>query len=1224
LSGCDLFENIFFKACYNDNNKYDLQMTDTLSLDINSIPLNGRHLIEASAGTGKTYTIAALYTRLIVEQDLDVSKILVMTFTNAATEELRARLRKALVDALQAISSDELPAEPFLKQLRDQITITPEQTAKAIKKLRLAVCSFDQASVYTIHGFCQRLLNDAALETGVAFDNEIVRDDNELRQQIVDDFWRKHFYNATNHQLDQLASAKLTPETLANSISKWVSKPYLKVLPLQQDAACETIETDLQSTLDKARTIWSEFAQDIKILLAEHKGLDRRSYSKKNLPNWISQIEAMLETGEIDLVLKATERFTSNGLVEKTKPDYDPLRHEFFDVWEQVVSLTRQHQICNQQTINQLRLQLLQHLKISLKQIKHDQGILSYDDLLLRLHEALTSETGSKLARQISKRFPVALIDEFQDTDPIQYEIFNSIYHPSNQLAQALFLVGDPKQAIYSFRGADIYTYLRARETAQKPWWTLTQNWRSSQRMVAAINTLFQHNQRPFWLDTINYQTVEAAQGEALNAHFPDVLPALRCWVVDNHDQSDKLLTKAVAEPLIVDAVADEIAGLLNRGVAGQFNIDTIAVCGGDIAVLVRTNRQGECMRQSLTVRGIASVLLTHESVFNTFEAQDLTQIISAILQPTRHGLIRAALATRILGLNAQQIASFENDDVFDQQKWDQWLDAFRDWHQLWLEHGFMRMFKAIIDAGDCYRRWLVLPDGERRMTNLLHLGELLNQHNGNNALGLQGLFNWFNRQRDNEDDEAVLRLESDENLVKIVTIHTSKGLEYNLVFCPFLWDGKLSSTESDNGEPFVYHDSEQNHVACLDMGSDQREYGKLLAVNEALAEELRLLYVALTRAKYHCSIVTGHIKGIEKSALGWLLYGNHQLTSLADASDAIKKLCAADKLEILDGIINKTNGAMQRFSLPQSGFVSFKPATIQDKLGKPRQFSGTITSPQQVASFTLLTHGAHHEQPDYDQSLVSSEIPQAASEFPRGPQAGICLHKILEELDFTQPIADQQTIIKDALRTSHFAHQPEHLVQLVTPWLQQVLETPLQPDSQFCLRHLAKTDRIDELGFYYPIENLDIQSLKKLLIDYYPDSRIHSAINRLTTRQLQGWMRGFIDLVYRQDDCYYLADYKSNWLGVDQHAYHADNLIHAIANQHYYLQYLIYSVALHRFLQLRLADYNYQRHFGGVFYLFLRGMSPQAAPGTGIYFDQPAQELIERLSQMFSNSKAA
>ncbi len=1198
--------------------------TVTRSLDIINIPLSGRNLIEASAGTGKTYTIAALYTRLIVEQDLDVSKILVMTFTNAATEELRVRLRNALVDALELFENNEMSSDHFLKQLRDKVTANPEKTAKAIKKLRLAICSFDQASVYTIHGFCQRLLKDVALETGVAFDNEIVRDDNQLRQQIVDDYWRQRFYNATPRQLDQLASANLTPESLANSVSNWVSKPYLNVLPLQLDSACENIETDLQLTVDKVRAIWAESSKDIKTLLVEDKGLDRRSYSKKNLPNWLSQLETMLETGEVDLSLTATQRFTTNGLVEKTKPDHDPLQHEFFDVWEQLVLLTRQHQICNQQAINQIRLQLLKHLQINLKQIKHEQGIFNYDDLLLRVHEAVTSQTGLQLARQISKRFPVALIDEFQDTDPIQYEIFDTIYNQSNQLDQALFLVGDPKQAIYSFRGADIYTYLRARDTAQKPWWTLTQNWRSSQQMVTAINILFQHNQRPFWLDTINYEAVEAARGDALNTHLPDAFSALRCWVVENQNQPDKQLAKSKAEPMIVDAVCDEIAGLLNRAVTGQFTIDTHAVCGGDIAVLVRTNRQGELIRQSLTARGIASVLLTHDSVFNTFEAQDLAHIITAIIQPTNHGLIRAALVTRILGLNAQQIASFENEDVLAQQQWDRWLDNFRGWHQLWLEHGFMRMFRAVIDAGECHRRWLVLPDGERRITNLLHLSELLNQQNTNNALGLQGLLNWLNRQRDSKDEEAELRLESDENLVKIVTIHASKGLEYNLVFCPFLWDGKLSSMLTDDGKPFVYHDPQQNHTACLDMGSDQRDYGKLLTANEALAEELRLLYVALTRAKYHCTIITGQVKGIEQSALGWLLYGDTKLTTIAEATTTIKNLSTTDKLSILDDIVDKTNGAMQQHPLPQQALVSFKSIKKQDNFSKPRQFSGHIAAPQQLASFTLLTHGTNHQSTDDDQSIVSPIQPQSANEFPRGSQAGICLHQILEGLDFTQPIADQQTVIIDALRTSHFSNQQEHLAQLVTPWLQQVLETPLQPDSQFCLQHLATKDRIDELGFYYPIENLNLQSVKKLLIEYYPDSIIHSAINRLTSRNIHGWMRGFIDLVYRENDSYYLADYKSNWLGIDQQAYHSDNLLNTIANQHYYLQYLIYSVALHRFLELRLEDYDYQQHFGGVYYLFLRGMSPQATPGTGIYYHKPAQQLIETLSQLFSTNQAA
>jgi exodeoxyribonuclease V beta subunit len=996
----------------------------------------------------------------------------------------------------------------------------------------------------------------------------------------------------------------------------------LKVLPLQLDSACATLETDLQATWEKARAVWSKSSKQIKTLLAEHKGLDRKSYNKKNLPNWIIQLEIMFETGEVDLALTATQRFTASDLLERNKPPHDPLQHELFDTWELLVQLTRQQKNCNQQAINQIRLQLLEHLRISLKQIKREQGILTHDDSLLRLHESLTSATGLQLASQISKRFPVALMDEFQDTDPIQYEIFDSIYHQSNHSAQALFLVGDPKQAIYSFRGADIYTYLRARESVQKPWWTLTQNWRSSQRMVTAVNRLFQQHKRPFWLNTIHYQNVEAAQGDALNAHFPKELPALRCWVVDNHDQSEKLLTKTIAMPLIVDAVADEIAGMLNRGVTEQFKIDGVAVCGGDIAVLVRTNQQGELIRQALTVRGIASVLMTRESVFNTFEAQDLMLILAAILQPTNHGLIRAALTTRILGVDAQQLANFENEDG-DQQEWDQWLDCFRDWHQLLLEHGFMRMFMAIINTGDCYRRWLLLSDGERRLTNLLHVGELFNQQSGNHV-DLQGLLNWFYGQRDRDNEDAELRLESDENLVKIATIHTSKGLEYNLVFCPFLWDGKLPFQDSDKGESFVYHDPQHDHMACLDMGSDQREYGQSLATNEALAEEIRLLYVALTRAKYHCTIVTGHINGIEVSALGWLLYGNDELTTIAAATTAIKNLGSAEKLKMLDNIVNKTSGAMQRQSLPKPEFVCFKPATTQDKPGKPRLFSGTIASPQQIASFTLLTHGADHQQPNEEQSLVGSEILQAAREFPRGAQAGICVHKILEELDFTKPVADQHVIINDALRSNYFADQQQHLAQLVTPWLQQVLEAPLNPDSQFCLRQLPATDRIDELGFYYPIENLDMQNLKKLLLDYYSDASIHSAINRLTARHLHGWMRGFIDLVYRENDRYYLLDYKSNWLGVDQFAYHSNNLTNVIADRHYYLQYLIYSVALHRFLQLRVENYDYQLHFGGVYYLFLRGLSPQAAAGTGVYFHKPTQQLIETLTQMFSTSKAA
>ena len=1202
-------------------------MNAPIPLNLIRIPLSGRHLIEASAGTGKTYTIAALFTRLVLETNLDVSKILVMTFTKAATEELRARLRTALISALEALISDETPADPFLQDLINKINESKLSTDSAIKKIKLALCHFDQASIYTIHGFCQRLLGDVALETNLAFDNEVIRTDNDLILEIADDFWRKQFYNATSQQLDQLSSANLTPESLASSVSKWVSKPYLNILPLQLDSGCESIESGFQESLASARLSWQAEFEEIKTLLLEHEGLKRNSYKLETLPNKLEHLDSIVNDTWFGLLskedLKLARLFTASELAAKTKKNHTPPDHAFFVAWEKVVVLLEQRQICNQQAVNQIRLDFLHHLQTRLKQCKLDKGILSYDDLLLRLHAALHSNQGTQLAQQILDRFPVALIDEFQDTDPVQYEIFDSIYSQLDKPDQALFLVGDPKQAIYSFRGADIYTYLRARKTVQQPWWTLTDNWRSSQRMVTAINQLFDNHQRPFWLAAIHYQAVNAARGEALNQHCSGALTALRCWTLDNELESDKLVTKANAEPLVVDAVCDEIADLLNRGIAGTLTINNVAVCGADIAVLVRTNQQGETIRDALTGRGIASVLLTHNSVFQTIEAHDIGLILKAVLQPSNEKLIRAALVTAVLGLSAQQIVYFDEDGLEPQQAWDQWIERFRNWHQLWQEHGFMRMFRAIIDAGDCYRRWLGLTDGERRLTNLLQIGELLNHQSRQNTLGLQGLVNWFERQQDSDSEEAELRLESDENLVKIVTIHGSKGLEYNLVFCPFLWDGKSALSKSDNHQPFVYHDPQQNDLASLDMGSDKREYGRRLQANEGLAEELRLLYVALTRAKYHCTIITGHISGIEHSALGWLLYGNSQLTEIDTAAEAIKKLSATDKLEKLKRIASLSDGAIQCIRLPrQPTTVMLKPDDARRETKAPRRFSGSIASPNKITSFTLLTHGVDHHRSD-DDVYIKNTQEQASGYFPRGAQAGTCLHAMLEKLDFTRPLIEQQSIIEEVLVASRFGDQYAHLLPQVTQWLQDVLETPLNSNSQFCLQKITNVNRMNEVDFFYPVADLDFGLIKNLLRDYYTDPMFGLALSRLRSHHIQGWMRGIIDLVYCEQETYYLADYKSNWLGIGDDAYHPNNLTQTIADQHYYLQYLIYCVALHLFLGLHLKDYDYQRHFGGVYYLFIRGMSTRAAPGSGIYFDKPDQQLVENLSQLFSSRKA-
>ncbi|MCH9698051.1 MAG: exodeoxyribonuclease V subunit beta, partial [Gammaproteobacteria bacterium] len=989
------------------------------------------------------------------------------------------------------------------------------------------------------------------------------------------------------------------------------------------------LEQEFHQCLEQARSIWNEQSEVVKTLLLEDTALNQRSYKKDKLPQQLTQLEDVIQASELILISdderKNLKKFTQNTLNQKTKNNCQAPVHPLFECMDRLDELLEQIIADYIQAGNHIRFELFNHVQSELVTVKHDQGVLSFNDLLLCLHTVLVRQPDAGFARQLLKRFPVALVDEFQDTDPIQYEIFDAIYKPGNQDDQALYFVGDPKQAIYSFRGADIYTYLKARTTVQHPWWTLDSNWRSSKSLIAAINHIYSSNPRPFWLESIEYQDVVAAQGETLDSHLPDDYPALRCWSLHKDDAGAlcRPLDKNKARPVILDALCNEIAELLNQGQCGQFCIDSVPVSGADIAVLVRTNEQAVEVRDCLAMRGISSAFISQASVFNTMEATELGLILHAVSQPTRHQLIRAALATEIIGLSASQIASFDSDSERSQKSWEDWLITFHNWQQDWLEHGFMHVFRAATEIGQCYSRWLALSDGERRLTDLVHLAELINRESQINPFGIQGLVRWFDQQCHDQqtgNEDVQLRLESDENLVRIVTIHASKGLEYNLVFCPFLWDSKSHSQSANT--PFVFHDPEQGHRACLEMGSKQREQGLKYLANENFAEDLRLLYVALTRAKYHCTIVTGHIKGIESSAFGWLLYGKDDMKDLEQVKDYIANLDAAEKASVVESNVKNTNGVMVCCDIPRSNDVVQVIESDQiDSTKSARQFEAVIDAQKQVKSFTSLVYGVEHSHIDDDLRNVDNEL--AVQGFPLGIQAGICLHQMFEHLDFTQPVLEQMTQLETILTASQFAEQTERLLPVVSEWLQSVLDTPLQADGGCCLAQISHADRVDELGFYFPLLQATQYDIKQLIKHFYTDSLIQTAASHLPTQRLSGWMRGFIDLVFRYNGQYYIVDYKSNWLGHNQDAYQPEQLTKVIADRHYYLQYLIYSVALHQYLQVRLPGYHYQQHFGGVYYLFIRGMSEDQPGQSGIYFDRPQQSLIEQLSESMMSDKA-
>jgi exodeoxyribonuclease V beta subunit len=613
-------------------------------------------------------------------------------------------------------------------------------------------------------------------------------------------------------------------------------------------------------------------------------------------------------------------------------------------------------------------------------------------------------------------------------------------------------------------------------------------------------------------------------------------------------------------------------------------------------------------MQRALRERGIASVSLSQQSVFDTLEAEALQQVLMAVADPASEGRFKAALASGLLEWSAGEI--FALDDQAQQRE--TVLGRFHAYRNLWLRHGFQRALFAIIENEGILKRLQADPDGERRLTNLLHLGELL-QAASRQFAGPERLLRWLADQRCGlgADDERLLRLESDEALVQIVTIHKSKGLEYPVVFIPFPWAGGMPGRG-----PVVFHAPDPPYPVFLDLGSDRLDAHQALADTEDLAERLRLLYVAITRARHLCVLTWGRINNADHSALAWLLHpdpGKHPPRSL------MKELTEEEIQARLETLAAGATGAIEVKTAPDEPAGKIEAPAQEGKGFSARPFSGQIARDWRLTSYSGLLAGMDAERPDRDPepSVAATEAStgpvDAVFRFPRGTVAGQCLHELLESLDF--PIAEGRAL-DEAVRRQLSRYAIDNTWQPVAEeMVRRTLDTALNADG-LRLRAIGRPDRRDEMEFHFPLTRLEPSRLAGVLADFAG----YRGVGRgLHFDPVQGLMKGFIDLVFRHRGRYYIVDYKSNHLGDHLQDYGPRQIRDAMTAHHYDLQYLVYTVALHRHLARRIPGYRYPAHFGGVYYLFLRGMHPDHGPSRGVFFHRPETNLVEALDRMFT-----
>ncbi len=1097
----------------------------------------GSILIEASAGTGKTFTIAGLVLRLLLERpELTIDRILVTTFTELATAELRGRIRELLQRALQAFvtgTSDEELLAAMLAQHRDRHA--------AARLIEAALVNFDEAPIYTIHGFCQRVLAERAFETGTLFDAELVTNQRELLREIVHDFWRRHFYSGDKFAALLALRGKMTPKRLLADLEELTKNPTLTILP-EELRSCREAGERAQEALEELRGAWGDEQERIRAIFAENawaKGVYKKPAAMERLLQDLAQ--CLSEDGGTAeqlacLEILAARTITATGVrVRQTPP-----QSRTFDACEKLADVATE--FCAA-----LRAEFYCWAREELRLRKQSRNVLAFEDLLTRLDDALRGEGGAELAQSIRSRYAAALVDEFQDTDPVQYSIFAKIYGGS---AATVALIGDPKQAIYAFRGADVFTYLNAARAADRQF-TLGTNWRSESRLVQAVNSVFG---RPdsFLLDEIRFSP--AAPG-------PDAdKKPLR---IGDRDEPPFHIWTSNGDEELPDCVASEIVRLLGRGVT----IGSDMLEPRHIAVLTSTNAQAALMQEALRARGVPSVVYSSANVFASREAHELRDVLAAVAQPGHEKFVRAALSTDALGRTGNELDELSRDDT----RWETELLRFQKHHEIWRDRGFIQMLRHLAVEHGVRQRLLSYPDGERRLTNFLHLGELLHAACVEQRLGIAGMLKWLAQQVQEGNtaprEEYELRLESDEKAVRIITVHKSKGLEFKVVFCPWVW--------SEAKPRAAFHDPDADYRLTLDLIDPEAH--KARQEEEALAEYLRLFYVALTRAKNRCTMVWRAGSKPEKCAPAYLL------------GTGARPEIAAEDIAITE--------------VPEANRVSYRAAATAAPALQPREFAGAIDRNWGVASFSRLISGREAD-------LLAESVPvetvavtddavalQGIHAFPRGMRAGTCLHEIIEEVDFSAVV--EAEIVRRKLRSYGIEGYDDAV-------LENIRTLATLPLAGFMLAQTQPTSRIAELEFSFPVNELTTAKLARVL-----------GIERLQFQQISGFMNGFIDLIVEHEERFYFLDWKSNWLGPNVSAYHAA-AVRAEMERHFYtLQLHIYSVALHRYLQVRKRGYSYEQHFGGAFYVFLRGLDP-AQPQSGVYHERLDRTSVEQLSAIF------
>ncbi len=1156
--------------------------------------LKGITMIEASAGTGKTYTIAMLVVRLVVEYGVPVEKILIVTFTKAATQELAERIRTRLKQVQTLLGGKGGGRGDFVLENWCE---TIRAKAKACERIAAALLNMDMAPIFTIHGFCQRALREHALVAGNVFDLEVIPDLSTLQAEIREDFWRKTIYPLSGRVCAALLNVFSTPASLYNSVFS--------------SATCFTrIEPDCCSLDEAARLFTEEYQNMADSWCKEHRQLYYRFTDlvetgklkkdfNERFGQWWKTVDGYF-TGRDDIFPDNLEWLQNRGFYEQihgnrvrgTKKDQLVAELALPD---RAVSTF----LAAQQTlVLSLRYNFAVFFQNELMARLKNAGSISYDEIINGLNRALHRENGNELCQVLAEQYEAALIDEFQDTDVQQWQIFARIFADESHF---LYLIGDPKQSIYKFRGADINSYFQARQRADRLL-TLKTNYRSHPAMVHAVNSLFVEKEKPFYYDEqrLPFEEVEIDPEK-------DV-----CFLENDHGRAASLVLCQLCEHPGKKAGkhtgrwgGTDAAGRIRSFVVHE----TVRILGGglrfseqqqdggvrrrllnpsDIAVLVRNNTHAEEYREALAAAHVPAVVTSKNSVLTSPEAQELFLLLQAVFEPGNERLLKNCMTLPWFGFTADELLVIWQDpeQIADVQ------ERFAAYFVNWCQGGVMLMLQNVLDQEEVYENLGKTGRTERKIANINHLVEILQKTESDYKYSPLQLLDWLQKKMINPPGEDELRLEKDDKSVNIITMHGAKGLEYAIVFCPYLWYKQAGEENRDSLPCFDAGGS------VLDLGSAQFAKRKDELHFERSAEEMRLLYVAVTRAKYRCYLTWADVRGVSgktvdswNSALGYLLFSE-------EAADF------STQTHILQKWAEKAGGKHLIFSGKEKVGTYTAGDITEVNLLAWKNNRKKLVPPWKISSYSALSASSLRENAGRNGLPLrvedaSESVPFA--QLPSGAHFGNVVHDLFENISFTAFQQPKRLVeVTGNCCQKYGVHISDDERWLLIRMLQEVVNTPIElilssRKNTVTLAELAPENCLREMNFYFHLKQGKTKEINRILA-------ADKTVLELIEEDITGFLVGFIDLVFEHDGRYYIADYKTNNLGDTVADYRSDRLITAMAAHSYGLQLWIYALVLHLYLQSKLPGYEYERHFGGVYYLFVRGMPS----GGGIYASRP------------------